>query len=330
MIMSQPPASLSNYFWYRRWNNGPALIREILDNYTVGSIVHDYCKGDRHAYTLPKTSLNVCLFGFTGSGKSSVGNSLVTAINRANGSEIYASVFPVAAPVGSIRTATSFDLDSHTLFKDTSGIKVTLFDTRGYLNDSDYDEILNVSMGRHPVGAMIREGDDPGLKERLVRKRKTLGDTFMHLGILVVSGLDVVNESGNQNELSNFVNIYQLMRVKNRPAIVVVTKVDLAKDGPGKDVRRWAQLLRVDPADVYLMSSYAEANETDLESIDLMAATLLSGILVRSERAFQYAPLPWHETAISQVKQNPMIVLIVILSILVGVLGVLVVLLAKR
>jgi len=43
---------------------------------------------------------------------------------------------------------------------------------------------------------------------------------------------------------------------------VVVTKVDLVKDGPA-DIREWAALLSVDPADIFLMRSYATATELD-------------------------------------------------------------------
>jgi len=161
------------------------------------------------------------------------------------------------------------------------------------------------------------------LNMKLVKKKQTLSNTFMHLSVLVVSGVDILNDADQNGSLASFVKIYQLLRVKRRPAIVVVTKIDMVTGFPARDVKKWAAVLGADPADVYLMANYTSDLE-DEKVIDLMAANLLAGMLIRAERALQYVPLAAHRLLWGKLKQNPMPTLIAVLSVLVVVLACLV------
>lgn len=70
---------------------------------------------------------------------------------------------------------------------------------------------LRISLGKQPIGMVIRPRDDPSIGERLVKKKQTLSSTFMHLAVLVISGPDAMK---NSDKLIDFINLYHRMRVK--------------------------------------------------------------------------------------------------------------------
>ena len=61
-----------------------------------------------------------------------------------------------------------------------------------------------------------------------------------------------------------------------------------------------------------------------------MSARLLTGMLVRGERALRYSPLPQYELIIGKIKKNPMPVVVGVLAVLVTFLSFLVMFLLSR
>eukprot|EP01103_Thecamoeba_quadrilineata_P013888 TRINITY_DN398_c0_g2_i1.p1 TRINITY_DN398_c0_g2~~TRINITY_DN398_c0_g2_i1.p1 ORF type:complete len:268 (-),score=20.47 TRINITY_DN398_c0_g2_i1:67-870(-) len=223
------------------------------------------------------SEIAVCgLFGSSGHGKSSLGNSLYDIVKTTVGSNVN------AFQVGHGQNPQTMDWKSLTITRRSNNI-LKIFDNRGvgFLNLTTLQNVEAQIQGLYQEGQLVDWTNSRGFLDFLY---DTLGWTKtyepIHVGILVFSSECV-------GSIQHYAPLIEVLRTQSGvDPLVVITKKDLAHDS----LESYALALHYDRDYIFMLQNYVsdeEYQEQQREEDNLVLWRLLNRILATAELSAQ-------------------------------------------